>query len=476
MLNDTLYQELFDNNLAIALIIDPQDGRIVDANPAACEFYGYTRETLRNMYITQINTQAVRKTSLDMQVALEKQQRQFNFNHRLASGAVRNVLVRSTPITLNGRRLLYSVVTDVTDVRRLENSLYQVEQNYNRLLDMMQQGVLVHSADDRVVYANDYLCALLGYTRQELTQKNAYELHPLETRPILYEHIERRRVGESSTYEIQFIKKDGKLTYAIVSGAPIISSEGNYQGSFSIITDITARIQAEEQLRRSNDDLRAFAHTVAHDLKDPLAVLIGFANLVRTEYTTLTPDQFLEAIETIERTADKMVGIIDELLMLSEMRDHDIELEPLHMDDVVREACARLAYMIEQYSATIEIEELPLLPAALGHAAWVEEIWVNYITNAIKYGGSPPHVRIGGTVTEGCVAWWVRDNGRGITADDLERIFVPFERLETVRASGHGLGLSIVKRIVEKLNGDVWVESEEGKGSTFYFRLPCAPL
>lgn len=475
-LGNILYKELFDNNLAVALLIDPQDGHIVDANPAACAFYGYTRDAMQRLLITQINTQETPKTTQDMQAVLKHQRQRFDFRHRLANGTIRDVLVQSTPITLNDRALLYSIVTDVTEVRRLEVNLHQVEQNYNRLLDMMQQGVLVRSADDRIVYANDFLCAMLGYSRAEIAHKNAYDLHPLASRAILHEHIERRRSGESSTYEIQFVAKNGNIVFTIASGTPIISPEGQYQGSFSIITDITPRIRNEQELRQSNDDLRAFAHTVAHDLKDPLAVLTGFAHLVRTEYMALSQEQFMDSVETIERTADKMVNIIDELLMLAEMRDRDVPLQPLHMDEVIVNACERLRYMVEQYSAVIEIDDIPLLPAAMGHAPWIEEVWVNYISNAIKYGGNPPMIHIGGTVADGCVAWWVRDNGRGIPPEDIERIFVPFERLESVRARGHGLGLSIVKRIIEKLNGEMWIESEVGKGSIFYFRLPCAGL
>ena len=114
-------------------------------------------------------------------------------------------------------------------------------------------------------------------------------------------------------------------------------------------------------------------------------------------------------------------------------------------------------------------------PRALGHAAWVEEVWANYLSNAIKYGGQPPRVMLGAEPQQdGMVRYWVRDNGPGLAPEDQARLFTPFTRLDQVRVKGHGLGLSIVRRIVEKLGGQVGVESQLGQGSTFFFILPAA--
>ena len=114
-------------------------------------------------------------------------------------------------------------------------------------------------------------------------------------------------------------------------------------------------------------------------------------------------------------------------------------------------------------------------PSALGYAPWIEEVWINYISNAIKYGGQPPRVELGAEKqADNTVRFWVRDNGPGLSPEDQARLFTPFEQLQ-VRAKGHGLGLSIVQRILEKMDGQVGVESEEGKGSLFYFVLAGAP-
>jgi len=110
----------------------------------------------------------------------------------------------------------------------------------------------------------------------------------------------------------------------------------------------------------------------------------------------------------------------------------------------------------------------------LGYAPWVEEVWMNYLSNAIKYGGAPPRIEIGATPgSDNWVRFWIKDNGKGLTAAQQARLFVPFTRLEQGAATGHGLGLAIVKRIVEGMNGVVEVESEKGRGSVFSFSLPA---
>jgi signal transduction histidine kinase len=113
-------------------------------------------------------------------------------------------------------------------------------------------------------------------------------------------------------------------------------------------------------------------------------------------------------------------------------------------------------------------------PAALGHAPWIEEVWVNYLSNGMRYGGKPPKLELGGETVSDKVRFWVRDNGPGISEEQKVRLFAPFTQLGQARTGGQGLGLSIVRRIMEKLGGEAWVESEPGKGSKFGFTLPGA--
>jgi signal transduction histidine kinase len=173
------------------------------------------------------------------------------------------------------------------------------------------------------------------------------------------------------------------------------------------------------------------------------------------------------------KQGQKANAIIQELLLLSSVRKSDVKVEALDMLKVVEGAIERLKYPIEDSSPQIMIPET--LPTALGHAMWVEEVWFNYISNALKYCDPSPEISIGGERNgDGQVRYWVRDNGPGISEPDQDSLFVPFTQISQVKSDGYGLGLSIVRRIIEKLSGHVGVESEPGSGSTFYFVLPAA--
>jgi signal transduction histidine kinase len=227
------------------------------------------------------------------------------------------------------------------------------------------------------------------------------------------------------------------------------------------------------QLQTRNEELDAFVHTVAHDLKVPLTSIIGYNEVLRKEWHTMPGEEQQELSQAITDTAFKMNKIVNELLLLAEVRKEDIRVEQLDMGLIVAAAKKRLAYMIEQHRSEIILPDT--WPTALGYGPWIEEVWVNYISNAIKYGGQPPRVELGATpLADDRIRFWVRDNGPGLSVEEQAQLFHSFTQLSQIRVTGHGLGLSIVRRIVRKLDGQVGVESEgiPGQGSLFFFTLP----
>jgi two-component system sensor histidine kinase/response regulator len=224
--------------------------------------------------------------------------------------------------------------------------------------------------------------------------------------------------------------------------------------------------------------------------------MVGFARLLEEDYGTLPNEKRCDLLHTIAQSGHKMSNIIDELLLLARLRGAEVEMKPLDMASIVAEAWQRLVYMIEEYQAEIILPDA--WPVALGHGAWIEEVWANYLSNALKYSGRPPRVELGFSIADlgfpildslpmpqpkgiqskienqkSKIVYWVRDNGPGLTPEEQARLFTPFTRLDQVRVKGHGLGLSIVRRIVEKLGGEVGVESQVGRGSLFWFTLPA---
>jgi signal transduction histidine kinase len=190
------------------------------------------------------------------------------------------------------------------------------------------------------------------------------------------------------------------------------------------------------------------------------------------------PDGMLEqSLHTVAASARKLNTIVDELLLLASVRQvEEIETYPLDMARIVGGARGRLRYLIEELGGEVALPDS--WPVAMGYEPWVEEVWTNYLSNALKYGGRPPRVELGyarNPAFQG-IRFWVRDNGLGLSAEEQERLFTPFERLHQVRVKGHGLGLSIVRRIVHRLDGQVGVDCEAGQGCTFFFTLPAAPV
>jgi len=226
-------------------------------------------------------------------------------------------------------------------------------------------------------------------------------------------------------------------------------------------------------LQAQNNSLKAYSHMVAHDLKEPLAALVVTSDLI-ADVPDLSREELKDYLQQIRATAYEMDEIIKNLLFFAEVEKADAPVEPLDMDWIVAGALNRLGHLIKEYGAQVDCPSG--WPAALGYAPWVEEIWANYLSNAIKYGGRPPRVELGASPeSDGMIRFWARDNGPGLPHQLRDRLFQPFNRAVHPGRPGHGFGLSIVSTIAEKLGGHAGVESELGQGSLFFFTLPACP-
>lgn len=244
-----------------------------------------------------------------------------------------------------------------------------------------------------------------------------------------------------------------------------------------------ARLAAQlAELQERNQELDAFAHTVAHDLKTPLSAVIMTSNLMVDSLNTMSHQEIRNDLNTILEVGEKMNRVLEGLMLLAGLRKMVFEMTPVDMKYIVANALQSMDLFSRRAGAMIICPDQ--WPEVFGYPSWVEEAWVNYISNAIKYGGRPeegiaPRVELGFDTPEGLpsdqVRFWVRDNGCGLTYEQQKQLFTPFERLRNMRVEGHGLGLSIVQRVVEEMGGQVGVESVVGQGSLFYFTLQRAP-
>jgi signal transduction histidine kinase/DNA-binding response OmpR family regulator len=315
----------------------------------------------------------------------------------------------------------------------------------------------------------------------EVDEQLGFKTRDLVTVPLLVRgtgigvlQVANKNHGAFSSTDLAWMEVLAPLAGAAIASARL----------FQELQERTVQLQQRTiQLQAHNEELDAFAHTVAHDLKNPVTSMVGYATMLEATYAELSEQDLYGCLKRIARSAEKMSRIVEELLLLAGVRKREVEMGPLDMASIVAEAMQRMTSMIEGSQAEIVLPET--WPAAVGYGPWVEEVWVNYISNAIKYGGQPPRVELGASLpsvpparegqTKGQqVHFWVRDNGPGLTKEARAQLFVPFTKLDQVRVEGHGLGLSIVRRIVEKLGGQAGVESQVGQGSIFFFSLPAA--
>ncbi|MBN1487040.1 MAG: PAS domain-containing protein [Anaerolineae bacterium] len=328
---------------------------------------------------------------------------------------------------------------------------------------------IINRAFEKLVNAGE--AEIIGRTDKEIANHH-FTGNTQESDQIVFEERCPHHIEE------QFKDSQECERYFDTIKAPIYNSQGDLVGLVGVSRDITDRKHMEEDLRQRtlelesrNQDLDAFSRTVAHDLKAPLSPIVGYAELISMEYGTLLSQDSLEDLNIIIQSGHKMGSIIDELLLLAGLRDMKPPQRPINMAAVLSDVLQHLNYIYEGTPREIKVPET--WPVAWGYAPWIEEVWMNYLTNAIKYGGQPPKIVLGASNDDnGMIRFWIKDNGPGLKPEEQAQLFNSFARLETTRAKGHGLGLSIVKRIIEKLGGEVGIESIIGEGSTFFFTLP----
>jgi len=350
-----------------------------------------------------------------------------------------------------------------------EKALRESEDRFRGLAEHSQDVIGIWSPDRTILYVSPAFEKFTGRPARLLYEDPFRVLdvvHP-DDRSTFMQAMARVAQGEFCRMDVRVVHFDGN-EYALEGwGMPIRDAAGKvirYVGSWH---DLTERV-------RLIRDLEAYSRVVAHDLKNPIMVIGGYVQLLEMNLEGRLTAEDRELIEKSVKGCERMTRIVNELLLLAQVRTQNaVAVAPLDMGAIVAEVRDRLSVMIADSRA--ELVEPGEWPRVLGYAAWIEEVWTNYVSNALKYGGSPPRVELGAEPgDDGTWRFWVRDDGPGIAAADQERLFHEFTRLQHSRRDSHGLGLSIVKRIVERLGGRVGVESTAGQGSKFWFTLPAA--
>ena len=278
------------------------------------------------------------------------------------------------------------------------------------------------------------------------------------------------------------VKKDSSTFPGEIRACLVSSSDGNPIGILGITRDITERKRAEveregliQELKSKNDELEQFSYTVSHDLKAPLITVSGFLNYLEEDVRANDVEKVQKDVAQINQAIKKMNRLLDEILELSRIGRIIKPSQEISFEELAYEALSNVKGRIEEYDIAVKLQ--PNLPAVYGDHQRLVEVLQNLVDNAAKFMGeqTDPKIEIGQNGEENDKpVFYVKDNGKGIAPEHHERIFGLFERLNP-QAEGTGIGLAIVKKIIDFHGGRIWVESEAGKGSTFYLTLPVKP-
>ena len=335
---------------------------------------------------------------------------------------------------------------------------------YETIINTMDTAILVLDTQHSIVTLNPAARETMNLGSIDVNGKPILEVYP---------PFAQLRDAYQSVYQAQDEVPFGDRIYD-VHITPLYDQPKNKRIVGRSITwrDITERTQAERERERMITDLEAYSHTVAHDLKNPLHMMMGMNQMLALDLIDASP-HIRQYLDMQMQSGQRMRNIIQDLLFLAQVRAQaDIVCVPVAMTSMVQNVLQGLEGEIRLSGAVIDVQDT--LPEAIGIAPWLEQVWTNYISNALKYGGTPPLVRVRAEPeANDMIRYTVQDNGAGLTEVQRAKLFQQFVRLEPDRATGTGLGLSIVKRIIERLGGKVGVTSEPAAGSLFYFTLPA---
>lgn len=389
-------------------------------------------------------------------------------DERIAELAVQrgaqDYLVKSdlTPSLLS-RAIRYAIERQHLRVALTESqqALAISEAQRHNIITHNADGILILDHDQIVHFVNPAAEEILGQSSSDLLQKP----FPMPITP------------QQEISEMTITTTNGRRVIEIRQVTIEWNQQEMVQASLRDITDHKEAknllAQKAAQLELKNYELDQFNMTMAHQVQGLLAQIIGYTSLIEMDYTNALPGDVGMILHRVQQSASKMNNVVNELLLLGSVRHDDVAILPVEMHRVINEVHKRLRFQIDAANGRITYHTDPeTWPRVLGQPSWLEEVWVNYITNGLKYGGDPPNLELGvDTPRDNYIRFWVRDNGNGISPKDQERLFKPHSRLQQPHVRGEGLGLSIVHRIIDKCGGKVGVDSTVGSGSTFWFTL-----
>jgi len=478
---------LFKHHHAMMMLVEPISGKIVDANPAAIEFYGYTVEELSQMTIFDFNKVGTDEIVLIQQMIKDAEVNSYEIAHFRSSGEERIVEVHASQILFQEQVLYFLIIHDITERKYTEQALLESEARFRQAVQVSPYPIMIFAEDGEVIMLNQSWVEISGYSHAEISTIHDWaRLAYRDTNKAWQVEQDSYRILEGglqqTSGEFEITTKYGDTRIWDFSNASLGTMLDGRIMVISIADDVTDRVENERKLaqfagklEQSNKDLKQFAYIVSHDLQEPLRMVHSYLQLLEKNYSDQLDQDAHEFIDFAVDGAKHMHNLINGLLDYSRVGTHGKPLIKTDMNAVLDKTLRILDQRILETNTQITYESLP---EVIGDQVQLAQLFQNLISNAIKFcDKETPHVNISVKQVDDGWQFCVADNGLGFEASSQDRIFVIFQRLHTQEEyPGTGIGLAVCKRIVERHGGKIWVESQPGKGSQFYFTLPVVSV
>ncbi len=467
-----LYRAYFTSS-PLALFVSDAGGRYLEVNGAACALTGYSREQLVGLKVADLlaggDAARLAERLLGL-IALGAGSNEIQIRRR--DGGIRSCLVHASTV---GEDRVLGLLLDITDRKEAEEKLRDSEERFRGLSEAAFEAILVHDGG-KIVDVNHALCELGGYSWHELVGRDGFELIAPEHRETVYRNLLAEYTG---VYEVDCLRRDGRRFPVEVQARSF-----PYRGQVLqvvAVRDVSERKKAESvreslirELEAKNAELERFGYAVTHDLKAPLVTIRGFADYLEKDAREGRVDRLAQDAARITEAVGRLQRLLDRLFELSRAGRAVGPPVAVAASELVQEA---LRLLRERARATgVRVEVDPSLPNVFGDRARLVQVFQNLLDNAMKFGGGGRVRVLARPPADARVVVVVQDEGIGIDPRHRERVLDVFERLDP-RGEGAGVGLAVVKRILESQGGRVWLESEGlGAGTAACVELPLEPV
>ncbi len=398
-------------------------------------------------------------------------------------------LADQAAISMENACLYSHLENTVNELRQAQESLQKSERKYRQIVATANEGFWEVDENVKTVFVNPRMAQMLGYRPEEMVGRPFEDFVSEEDRPDHHLRIENRRKGISEQYERRFYSKEGKVVWTLASSTPMMDSENRYCGSFALFTDITKRKQAEQAIRKlneelelrvmertaqlltSNQELEAFSYSISHDLRSPLRSIAGFSRVLEEDYGDKLDDYGKDCLKRIRAASNRMGQLIDDLLNLSRISRGEIQKNKINLSVLAEDIFQNL--QINEPDRQVECIIEPNM-IVIADENLMRIVLENLIGNSWKFTRKKERakIEIGMTLQDGKAVYFVRDNGTGFDMAYANKLFKTFQRLHSNQEyEGTGIGLATVRRIIHRHGGQVWAHGEIGQGATFYFTL-----